>query len=72
MLPNSLPRVALRWTPQGKRNREKATEKMWRRTVEQELKNRGLTLQTAATTAADRLKWQSLDVASSTRRRRED
>ncbi|KAH3844450.1 hypothetical protein DPMN_086708 [Dreissena polymorpha] len=34
---------------------------MWRRTVEQELKNRGLTLQTDAT-AADRPKWRSLAI----------
>jgi len=71
MAPDSLPRVALRWTPQGKRNRGRPKE-TWRRTVERELKNRGLTLQTAPATAADRPKWRSLAVASSTRRRRED
>ncbi|KAH3860795.1 hypothetical protein DPMN_023719 [Dreissena polymorpha] len=42
------------------------------RDVEQELKNRDLTLQTAPATAADRPKWRSLAVASSTRWRRED
>lgn len=52
-----------------KRSRPKET---WRRTVEQELKTRGLTLQTAPATAADRTKWSSLAVASSTGRRKED
>jgi endonuclease/exonuclease/phosphatase family metal-dependent hydrolase len=71
MPPDSLPRVALRWTPQGKRNRGRPKE-TWRRTVERELKSRGLTLQTAPTIAADRQKWRSLAVAPSTSRRRRD
>ncbi|KAH3726194.1 hypothetical protein DPMN_052051 [Dreissena polymorpha] len=60
-----LPRVAMRWTPQGKRNGGQPRE-TWRRTVERELKNRGLTLQKASATAADRPMWRSLAVASST------
>ncbi|KAL3877701.1 hypothetical protein ACJMK2_035367 [Sinanodonta woodiana] len=68
---DSIPKVALRWTPQGKRNRGRPKE-TWRRTVDRDLKTRGLTLQTALTIAADRAKWRSLAVASSTRRRRED
>ncbi|KAL3868729.1 hypothetical protein ACJMK2_041499 [Sinanodonta woodiana] len=68
---DSIPRVALRWTPQGKRNRGRPKE-TWRRTVDRDLKTRGLTLQTAPTIAADKAKWRSLAVASSTRRRRED
>ncbi|KAK3546988.1 hypothetical protein QTP86_007917 [Hemibagrus guttatus] len=71
MPPDSLPRIALRWTPQGKRNRGRPKE-TWRRTVEKDLKSRGLTLETAPRTAADRAKWSSLAIASSTRRRRED
>jgi hypothetical protein len=71
MPPDSLPRVALRWTPRGKRNRGQPKETV-RRTVQRELKNRGLTLQTAPATKADRPKWRPLAVASSTRRRRED
>ncbi|KAH3857350.1 hypothetical protein DPMN_099957 [Dreissena polymorpha] len=66
-----LPREALRWTQQGKRNRGRPKE-TWRRTVNRELKNRGLTLQTAPATAADRPKWRSLAVASSTRWHRGD
>ncbi|KAH3769488.1 hypothetical protein DPMN_170756 [Dreissena polymorpha] len=71
MLPDSQPRVVLRWTPQGKTNRGRPKE-TWRQTVERELKNRGITLQTAPATSADKPKCISLAVASSTRRRRED
>ncbi|KAH3792274.1 hypothetical protein DPMN_145765 [Dreissena polymorpha] len=71
MEPDSLRRVALRWTPQGKRNHGRPKE-TWRRTEKRELKNRGLTLQTAPATAADRSNWRCLAVASNTRRRRED
>ncbi|KAH3746353.1 hypothetical protein DPMN_180760 [Dreissena polymorpha] len=71
MPPDSLPRVAVRWTPQGKRNNGRPKETR-RRTIELEFKNKGLTLQTAPATAADRPKMLSLAVASSTRRRRED
>ncbi|KAH3838129.1 hypothetical protein DPMN_111535 [Dreissena polymorpha] len=63
--------VALRWFPQGKRNRGRPKE-TWRKTVEREHKNRGLTLQTAPATRADRPKWRYLAVTSSTRRHRED
>ena len=71
MSADAIPRTALRWTPQGKRNRGRPKE-TWRRTVEKELKSKGLTLQTAARAAADRDQWRSLTVASSTRWRRED
>ena len=68
---NSLPRTALRWTPQGKRDRGRPRE-TWRRTIEKDLRNRGLTLDTAPRAAADRARWRSLAVASSASRRRED
>ncbi|KAL3856736.1 hypothetical protein ACJMK2_011459 [Sinanodonta woodiana] len=71
MLIDSIPRVALRWTPQGKRNCGRPKE-TWRRTVDRDLKTRSLTLQTAPAIAADRTKWRYLAVASSTRRRRKD
>ena len=71
MSADAIPRTALRWTPQGKRNRGRPKE-TWRRTMEKELKSKGLTLQTAARTAADRDQWRSLADASSTQRRRED
>jgi hypothetical protein len=50
---NSLSRTALGRTPQGKRNRERL-KKTWHRTVERELKNRGLNFETAPRVAADR------------------
>jgi hypothetical protein len=68
---DSLPRIALRLIPQGKRSRWRPKE-TWRRTIEKELKSKVLTLETPPRTAADRAKWKSLDIASSTRRRRED
>ena len=52
---NSIPRTALMWTPQGLRKRGRPKE-IWRRTITKELKMQGLTLQTAARTAADRVK----------------
>ncbi|KAH3746311.1 hypothetical protein DPMN_180718 [Dreissena polymorpha] len=62
MPPDSLPRVALIWTQQWKRNRGRPKE-TWRRTVGREFKNSGLTLQTAPATTADRPNWRSLAVA---------
>jgi len=68
---DSIPRVALRWTPQGKRRRGRPKE-TWRRTVQKDLNHHGLTLETAPRVAADRSRWRALAVASSTRRRGED
>jgi hypothetical protein len=64
MPPNSLPRTALVWTPQGKRNRGRPKE-TWCRTVERELKNGELSLETAPREAADRTWWRTLAEASS-------
>ena len=52
-----LPKVALRWTPQGKRKqgRHKAT---LRRTVEREIKVIGLTCGDAVITALDKIGWR--------------
>ena len=68
---NAIPKTALTWTPQGQRNRGRPKE-TWRRTMNKELKSRGLTMQTATRAAADRDRWRSLVAALSTRRRRED
>jgi len=68
---DSIPRVALRWTPQGKRRRGRPKE-TWRRTVQKDLKHHGLTLETAPQVAVDRSRWRPLAVAPSTRRREED
>nr|KAG5704191.1 hypothetical protein BaRGS_009721 [Batillaria attramentaria] len=42
MPPASLPRIALRWTPDGRRKRGRPKE-TWRRTVEREMKEQGWT-----------------------------
>ena len=56
---NSLARVALRLTPQGKRKRGRP-KITWRRSVEAELRDAGLTWETARKQAKDRQKWRSL------------
>ena len=63
MSPNRITRVALRWTPQGKRKqgRPKAT---WRRTVEKEIKAMGLTWGEAEMAALDRIGWRQRVEAS--------
>ena len=55
----------------GKKRRGRPKE-TWRRTVERELKERGLSLETAPWTAADQPKWRALTTASSARQLRED
>ena len=71
MKPDTTTRTALRWTPQGKRDRGRPKE-TWRRTIEKDLKARRLTLQTAPQVAADRQRWRSLADASRTTQRREE
>ena len=67
----SIPRTALRWTPQGRRDRGRPKE-TWRRTIDKDLKAKGLTINTATKIAEDRAKWKSLAIASRAKRRRED
>ena len=67
----SIPRTALRWTPQGRRDRGRPKE-TWRRTIDKDLKARGLTINTATKIAEDRAKLKSLAIASRAKRRRED
>ena len=67
----SLIRRALRWTPQGQRKRGRPKE-TWRRTVEKDLKEKGLSLETAPRAATDRPKWKALATASCARRLGED
>ena len=52
-------KIALRWTADGKRRRGRPRE-TWRRTMERELKDCGLTLDTVGKKAADRQQWKSL------------
>jgi len=54
---HSHPRIALTWVPEGKRKRSRPRE-TWRRTVEREIKDRGLkSWAEAATAAKDRTTW---------------
>ena len=58
--PDDITRQALRWNPhQGKRNpgRPKNT---WRRELEKELKDQGLTLSEAAVSARDKTNWRCI------------
>ena len=58
--PDDHQRTALRWTPDGRRNRGRPKE-TWRRTVERELKLYGLTSwEAAAAVANDRHQWRHL------------
>ena len=57
MSPGALLKTALRWTADGKRRRGRPNE-IWRRAVEKEMKECGLTWNTKW--AADRQQWRSL------------
>ena len=63
MRADTLAKTALRWTPQGKRKQRRPKE-TWRRSMEKELKEEGLTFQQAEVIARDRMKWRSLVEAS--------
>ena len=59
---NNVNKVALRWTPEGKRNPgwPKTT---WRRTAEKEMRDHKLTWGELKRNAQDREKWRSLVLA---------
>ena len=59
MPPERIPKVALRWTPPGKRKRGRP-KITWRRTVEAELKEMGLSWGTAQLAAKDRDRWRNI------------
>ena len=62
MSPDHIPRVALKWTPTGKRSkgRPKTT---WRRSIIAELSNVGLTMGETEVIAQDRKRWRNDIVA---------
>ena len=60
--PTALPRVALRWTPAGKRRTGRPKE-TWRRTTERQMKDKGWTWGYMERCAADRPRWRSLVAA---------
>ena len=57
--PTAISRVALRWTPAGKRSRGRPKE-TWRRTVEAEMNLQGWKWNTLEKSAKDRDEWRSL------------
>ena len=57
-----LPRVALRWTPDGRRKRGRPKE-TWRRTVDKEMKRKGWTWGFLERCSGDRPRWRSLVAA---------
>ena len=60
---DSIPKVALRWTSTGKRNRGRP-KTTWRRTITAELSDMGLTMGEAQVIAPDRHRWRRDIVAS--------
>ena len=64
---NSHPRIALSWTPEGKRKRGRPKE-TWRRTIEKERKKFGFESWTEAVRSAhDKGKWRGLNKSKSER-----
>ena len=70
----AVPKVALRWTPDGKRKRGRPKE-TWRRTVEREMKENKITWDLTHKLAQDRGQWRefvkALWVSSATRIKKE-
>ena len=63
MSPERIPKVALRWTPAGKRKRGRH-KTTWRKTVEHELKEMDLSWGEAQATAKNRDKWKEVIAAA--------
>ncbi|KAL9952791.1 hypothetical protein ACROYT_G040098 [Oculina patagonica] len=59
VMPTDLPRVALRWTTDGRRKRGRPKE-IWRRTVEREMRDNEWTWGHLERAAADRSQWRYL------------
>ncbi|XP_071171213.1 uncharacterized protein [Mytilus edulis] len=68
---DDMTKVALRWTPEGKRKRGRH-KTTWRRTVENKLKERGYTWGTVERTANNREEWRKLVLALCTIRHSKD
>ena len=60
--PSSIPRIALKWTPDGKRPKGRPRE-TWRRTIEREMKENGWTWGQLQKQAGDRTRWRALVAA---------
>ena len=64
-------KVALRWTSEGKRKRGRP-KTTWRRTIENEIKERGYTWGTIERKANNREKWRKLVLALCSMRHSKD
>ena len=58
----AIPRVAMRWTPDGKRKRGRSKE-TWRRSVEREMKEKVWSWGEVVKLAKDKQQWRSLVTA---------
>jgi len=68
---NDITKISLRWTPDGKRRRGRPKE-TWRRTVEGELRDLGMTWGEAERKAQDRQLWRTMVMASCANMHEED
>ena len=68
---NRIPKIALRWTPPGKRKRGRP-KTTWRRTVMDELKEGNITWGQAQHVARDRAEWKKITAALCPSRDKED
>ena len=59
---DAIPRIAMRWTPDGRRKRGRPRE-TWRRSCEKEMKRSGMTWGQIQKRATDRQQWRSLVLA---------
>ena len=69
MRDNAIAKVALRWTPEGKRKRGRPRQ-TWRRTVEDEMGRWNKSWESLRSLASDRDKWRSFIVALHANRRK--
>ena len=68
---DDMTKVALKWTPEGKRRRGRP-KTTWRRTMESEIKERGFSWGTIERTAKNREEWRSLVLALCATRHNKD
>ena len=59
MAPNRIPKVALHWTPHGKRKRDRPRT-TWRRTITSELEEMGFSMCLAQYVTKDRGRWRQI------------
>ena len=71
MEPSAIPRVAVHWTPPGKRTRGRPRE-TWRWTVEKEMRAEGVSGEVLGKKAKDRQQWRSLVMAFRAQRHEKD